>query len=122
MKSYFIALTCIASYRIVSQVVAEKQGEAEASLNEIEQTMKDASESKSEMEKLKVKAAEESQKEMEQEVAEAVTEGSPAGRRRTESLGEIRALRAPPDVIRDIVEGVLRIMGVFHTSWGSMKR
>ncbi|OWK17719.1 hypothetical protein Celaphus_00008831, partial [Cervus elaphus hippelaphus] len=27
----------------------------------------------------------------------------------------------PPDVIRDILEGVLRLMGIFDTSWVSMK-
>ena len=41
---------------------------------------------------------------------------------KTESLSEIRSLRAPPDVIRDILEGVLRLMGIFDTSWVSMKR
>lgn len=41
---------------------------------------------------------------------------------KTESLSEIRALRAPPDTIRDILEGVLRLMGIYDTSWVSMKR
>lgn len=41
---------------------------------------------------------------------------------KSETLGEIRALRAPPDTIRDILEGVLRIMGIYDTSWVSMKR
>ena len=41
---------------------------------------------------------------------------------KTETLGEIRSLRAPPVVIRDILEGVLTIMGIFDTSWVSMKR
>ena len=41
---------------------------------------------------------------------------------KSETLGEIRALRAPPDVIRDILEGVLRLMGILDTSWVSMKR
>ena len=41
---------------------------------------------------------------------------------KSETLGEIRSLRAPPDVIRDILEGVLRMMGIFDTSWVSMKR
>ncbi|MPC25130.1 Cytoplasmic dynein 2 heavy chain 1 [Portunus trituberculatus] len=31
------------------------------------------------------------------------------------------SLRAPPEVIRDILEGVLRLMGVQDTSWNSMK-
>lgn len=38
-----------------------------------------------------------------------------------ESLSEIRSLRAPPDTIRDILEGVLRLMGIQDTSWNSMK-
>ena len=44
------------------------------------------------------------------------------GNIRPETLGEIRSLRAPPDTIRDILEGVLRLMGIFDTSWVSMKR
>ena len=39
-----------------------------------------------------------------------------------QTLAEIRALRNPPDVIRDILEGVLRLMGIFDTTWVSMKR
>ena len=38
------------------------------------------------------------------------------------TLSEIRALRNPPEVIRDILEGVLRLMGIFDTTWVSMKR
>jgi dynein heavy chain 2 len=41
---------------------------------------------------------------------------------KSDQLTEIRSLRAPPDVIRDILEGVLRLMGIFDTSWVSMKR
>lgn len=44
------------------------------------------------------------------------------GNIKTESLSEIRSLRAPPPVIRDILEGVLSLMGIFDTSWVSMKR
>lgn len=40
---------------------------------------------------------------------------------KSEALSEIRSLRAPPEVIRDILEGVLRLMGVNDTSWVSMK-
>jgi len=43
------------------------------------------------------------------------------GNIKSESLSEIRSLRAPPDVIRDILEGVLRLMGIHDTSWNSMK-
>jgi len=47
---------------------------------------------------------------------------SAVGNIKTETLGEIRALRAPPDTIRDILEGVLRVMGNPDTSWLAMKR
>lgn len=40
----------------------------------------------------------------------------------SESLSEIRSLRVPPDVIRIILEAVLRLMGIYDTSWISMKR
>ena len=95
-------------------------------------TKKRASESKSEMETLKQKQGEESlklekrKKAIEIELSEIeplVQEAKDAvGDIRPESLSEIRALRMPPDVIRDILEAVLRLMGVFDTSWVSMKR
>lgn len=44
------------------------------------------------------------------------------GNIKSESLAEIRSLRAPPDVIRDILEAVLNLMGNYDTSWNSMKR
>ena len=44
------------------------------------------------------------------------------GNIKPDSLSEIRSLRMPPDVIRDILEAVLRLMGIFDTSWVSMKR
>lgn len=40
---------------------------------------------------------------------------------KNEALSEIRSLRAPPDIVRDVLEGVLRLMGVRDTSWNSMK-
>lgn len=46
---------------------------------------------------------------------------SAVGQIKSEALSEIRSLRAPPEVIRDILEGVLRIMGIRDTSWNSMK-
>ena len=32
-----------------------------------------------------------------------------------------RSMRAPPEIIRDILEGVLTLMGILDTSWNSMK-
>lgn len=46
---------------------------------------------------------------------------SSVGNIKAESLSEIRSLRAPPEIIRDILEGVLRLMGIQDTSWNSMK-
>ncbi|XP_074649972.1 cytoplasmic dynein 2 heavy chain 1-like [Tubulanus polymorphus] len=111
--------------------LAEKQSEADAALKEIATAMQNASEQKSEMEMLKGKAAEENvklekrKKAIDIEMADIeplVQEAKAAvGSIKTESLSEIRSLRAPPDVIRDILEGVLRLMGIFDTSWVSMK-
>lgn len=93
--------------------------------------LQNASEQKSEMEVLKKQAAEENRKlekrkvEIDAELAEIaplVEEAKTAvGNIKNETLGEIRSLRAPPSVIRDILEGVLRLMGTFDTSWVSMK-
>lgn len=47
---------------------------------------------------------------------------SAVGSIKPESLSEIRSLRAPPEVIRVILEGVLKLMGILDTSWVSMKR
>jgi dynein heavy chain 2 len=56
------------------------------------------------------------------EIEPLIQEASAAvGNIKSESLSEIRSLRAPPDVIRDILEGVLRLMGILDTSWNSMK-
>ena len=84
------------------------------------------------MEVLKQQAAEENKllakrkKAIDKELAEVeplVQEARKAvGNIKTESLSEIRSLRAPPPVVRDILEGVLRLMGIFDTSWVSMKR
>lgn len=46
---------------------------------------------------------------------------SSVGNIKNEAISEIRSLRAPPDVIRDILEGVLRLMGIRDMSWNSMK-
>lgn len=43
------------------------------------------------------------------------------GNIKSESLSEIRALRMPPETIRDILEGVLKLMGNMDTSWNSMR-
>ena len=112
-------------------LLAEKQEEADAALREITVSMQKATEQKQEMEVVKQKQSEERQK-LEQrkkaidielsEIEPLVREAQRAvGNIKPETLAEIRALRAPPEVIRDILEGVLRTMGVFDTSWGNMR-
>jgi dynein heavy chain 2 len=111
--------------------LAEKQAKANTALDMISNTMKNASTHKEEMEVLKQKTEAENQqlmvrkKEIETELSEVeplIQEArSAVGNIKSESLSEIRSLRAPPDVIRDILEGVLRLMGIQDTSWNSMK-
>ncbi|XP_051782842.1 cytoplasmic dynein 2 heavy chain 1 isoform X2 [Erpetoichthys calabaricus] len=114
-----------------STLLKTKQAEADAALQETTVSMQSASDQKAEMEKLKYKIAEEVAKIEERkgkiedelkEVQPLVDEAKQAvGNIKPESLSEIRSLRMPPDVIRDILEGVLRLMGIFDTSWVSMK-
>ncbi|MBN3304013.1 DYHC2 protein, partial [Amia calva] len=114
-----------------STLLRTKQAEADAALQEITVSMQNASDQKTEMEKIKYKIAEEVSKIEERkakiddelkEVQPLVDEAKRAvGNIKPEALSEIRSLRMPPDVIRDILEGVLRLMGIFDTSWVSMK-
>ncbi|XP_041438616.1 cytoplasmic dynein 2 heavy chain 1 isoform X2 [Xenopus laevis] len=114
-----------------SLLLKTKQTEADSALQEITTSMQNASDQKAEMEKIQQKIAEEAVKIAERkrkiedelkEVQPLVNEAKEAvGNIKPESLSEIRSLRAPPDIIRDILEGVLRMMGIFDTSWVSMK-
>ncbi|XP_072546992.1 cytoplasmic dynein 2 heavy chain 1 isoform X2 [Salminus brasiliensis] len=114
-----------------SVLLKTKQAEADAALQEITLSMQNASDQKTEMEKLKGKMAQEVAKieERKEKIDDELKEVQPlvdeakhaVGNIKSESLSEIRSLRMPPDVIRDILEGVLRLMGIFDTSWVSMK-
>ncbi|KAF7666054.1 hypothetical protein LDENG_00118150 [Lucifuga dentata] len=114
-----------------STLLKTKQQEADSALLEITTSMQNASDQKTEMEKIKGKMAQEVSKIEERkakiddelkEVQPLVDEAKHAvGNIKPEALSEIRSLRMPPDVIRDILEGVLRLMGIFDTSWVSMK-
>lgn len=97
----------------------------------ISATMRSANSQKSDMLELKKQTEESSKKLMvrkkaiEEElslVEPILREASAAvGQIKSEALSEIRSLRAPPDTVRDILEGVLRLMGIRDTSWNSMK-
>lgn len=117
--------------KVQREKLAQKQAEADRALNEITRSMQGAGEQKIEMEDLKVKIEAENKilakrkAEIEEELKEVqpiVDEAKRAvGQIKSESLSEIRALRAPPDAVRDILEGVLRLMGILDTSWTSIK-
>ncbi|XP_047126593.1 cytoplasmic dynein 2 heavy chain 1 isoform X1 [Hydra vulgaris] len=113
------------------KLLSEKQSEADAALKSITQSMENAGSQKVEMERLKEKQNVEVEKlakrkeAIEAELSEigpVLEEAKQAvGNIKSESLSEIRALRMPPDAIRDILEGVLRLMGILDTSWNSMR-
>jgi len=112
-------------------LLSEKQAQADEALKNITVSMQKATEQKNEMEVLKLQQSEERVKleKRKKAIDIELSEVEPlfqeaqraVGNIEPETLSEIRALCAPPDVIRDILEGVLRVMGVFDTSWGSMR-
>ena len=116
---------------IQEKELAEKQHEANEALQMITDTMRNANIQKTDMEGLKgetlkeEKILNERKKNIELEMAEIgplVEEAKKAvGNIKSSTLSEIRSLRAPPNVIRDILEGVLCLMGIQDTSWNSMK-
>ncbi|XP_063823749.1 cytoplasmic dynein 2 heavy chain 1-like [Ostrinia nubilalis] len=111
--------------------LAEKQESANRALEQIAATVRANTDQREEMHALKNNIETENEKlqirkkEIETELAsvEPVIAAARAavGDIRPESLSEIRSLRAPPDVVRDVLEGVLRLMGIADTSWHSMK-
>ncbi|XP_002132927.3 cytoplasmic dynein 2 heavy chain 1 [Drosophila pseudoobscura] len=113
------------------QALGEKRQLANDALEMIAATMRNANDQKSSMLELKQQTQQSSeqlkqrQKEIQQELAEVepiLAEASNAvGQIKSEALSEIRSLRAPPEAVRDILEGVLRLMGIRDTSWNSMK-
>uniref|UniRef100_A0A1B0AQ10 Dynein heavy chain, cytoplasmic n=1 Tax=Glossina palpalis gambiensis TaxID=67801 RepID=A0A1B0AQ10_9MUSC len=113
------------------EALAEKRQLANEALEMISATMRNANEQKSTMLELKQQTQisneklKQRQKEIRDELAEVepiLAEASAAvGQIKSEALSEVRSLRAPPDAVRDILEGVLRLMGIRDTSWNSMK-
>jgi dynein heavy chain 2, cytosolic len=111
--------------------LAEKQKQADSALKEITSRMMEASEQKKEMEILNGNLhVEEGQmlsrkQAVEKELAEVepiiLSAKAAVGEIRSDSISEIRSLRAPPPAIRDVLEGVLRLMGNLDMSWNSMK-
>eukprot|EP00899_Mesostigma_viride_P029629 jgi/Mesvir1/9851/Mv22388-RA.1 len=115
-----------------SKLLADKQAEAERALTQITASMQKASDSKNEVEKLQRRLAEEevAMKKKSEEIDKELADVQPmidaarkaVGGIKSDNLNEIRSLKMPPDAIRDVLEGVLRIMGNNDTSWVSMKK
>lgn len=113
------------------EILAKKRKEADEALSLITSSMTASEDQKVELEVIKAKTESETaklrvrKKEIDAELASIeptlqAAKAAVAGIK-SETLSEIRSLRAPPEVIRDILEGVLRLMGVNDTSWVSMK-
>ena len=108
-----------------------KQKEADIALQNISSAMADASEQKQQMLELNNLADKEKRKIAERKavIDEQLKDVQPAidaakeavGCIRPKDLGEISALRAPPETVRDILEATLTLMGIFDTSWQTMK-
>ncbi|KAK3283536.1 hypothetical protein CYMTET_8768 [Cymbomonas tetramitiformis] len=113
-------------------LLAEKQAQAEQALTQITASMQRASESKMEVETLQKRLSEEevglNEKKgfIEKELAECQplleSARKAVGSIKSDNINEIRSLKMPPDAIRDVLEGVLRLMGNADTSWMSMKK
>jgi dynein heavy chain 2 len=111
--------------------LADKQKQADTTLKEITDRMVQAAEQKKEIESLNKTLKEEEatmvirKKEVEAQLAEVEpiirSAKAAVGDIGSDSLSEIRSLRAPPHAIRDVLEGVLRLMGILDMSWNSMK-
>lgn len=113
------------------QLLDSKRAEADEAFNLIMNSMHQSENKKIELEDVQQQIKVESQnlKERKVKIDEELNEIEPVlsaakaaiSAIRSDALTEIRSLRAPPEVIRNILEGVLRLMGVNDTSWVSMK-
>uniref|UniRef100_A0A7S0W0F2 Cytoplasmic dynein 2 heavy chain 1 n=2 Tax=Hemiselmis TaxID=77924 RepID=A0A7S0W0F2_9CRYP len=110
----------------------EKKAQAEHALQEITSMKEDAGKKKQEAQDLssKLAVAEASMEGKRVQVEAELSECQPVldaarqavGSIKKDNLTEIRSLKLPPEAIRDVLEGVLRLMNNQDTSWISMKR
>ncbi|KAJ9505746.1 hypothetical protein QJQ45_029247, partial [Haematococcus lacustris] len=114
------------------KVLKVKQAEADEALVRIQASMMQAADRRQEVERLKKKqAVEEVEMQnrrggVENELAEVqplIDQARKAvGQIKKENIDEIRSLKMPPDAIRDVLEGVLLVLGQDDTSWNNMKK
>ncbi|GFH23299.1 uncharacterized protein HaLaN_20893 [Haematococcus lacustris] len=114
------------------KVLKVKQAEADEALVRIQASMMQAADRRQEVERLKKKQAVE-EVEMQNrrggveielaEVQPLIDQARKAvGQIKKENIDEIRSLKMPPDAIRDVLEGVLLVLGQDDTSWNNMKK
>eukprot|EP00397_Hematodinium_sp_SG-2012_P003885 GEMP01003895.1.p1 GENE.GEMP01003895.1~~GEMP01003895.1.p1 ORF type:complete len:1122 (+),score=230.34 GEMP01003895.1:113-3367(+) len=109
-----------------------KQTLAQESLLKIRDAMTKAAERKNEVEILSKKTADDESENLEEkEKIETELAGiqpildaarKAVGSIKPDHLNEIRSLKMPPDPIADVLSGVLRLMGNYDASWGSMRK
>ncbi|KAG2486208.1 hypothetical protein HYH03_015170 [Edaphochlamys debaryana] len=112
-------------------VLKAKQAEADEALVRIQDSMLKAADRRKEVEVLKKRTAVEEvqMKERRIKVEEELSEVQPliesakkaVGNIKKDNIAEIRSLKMPPDAIRDVLEGVLMMLGQQDTSWNNMK-
>ncbi|ORZ34798.1 dynein heavy chain, N-terminal region 2-domain-containing protein [Catenaria anguillulae PL171] len=114
-----------------ARALEEKQNQADSYLKQITETMMNVSNQKAEMEQLTVQLSKEevaiqAKKEAIQQELQGVEPlltkaKSAVSDIKSEHLTEVRSLRAPPPAVRDVLEGVLRLLGQQDVSWTAMK-
>ncbi|XP_029665147.1 cytoplasmic dynein 2 heavy chain 1 [Formica exsecta] len=113
------------------QELEVEKGRANAALEQITATMRGATSQRGEMTDLKANTERESAElalrkaDIESELGKVEPLVAQAAQAvagiSADALAEVRSLRAPPAPVRDVLEGVLRLMGIKDTSWNSMK-
>eukprot|EP00760_Papus_ankaliazontas_P008674 PhM_4_TR13906/c0_g1_i1/m.49396/K10414/DYNC2H, DNCH2; dynein heavy chain 2, cytosolic len=110
----------------------KKQSEADEALTKIQQKMEEATVQRNQSETIQKKLEEENtiSAKAEEEIDKELSSIRPilaaareaVGNIKSENLNEIRSLHMPPEAIRDVLEGVLMLLGMYDTSWVSMKK
>ena len=110
----------------------KKQAEADEALARIQAAMEQMAKARQEVETLQNKCKHDQKfiTEKKGAIEEELSEIQPAvdraraavGELRPDNLNEIRSYKMPPDAIHDVLNGVMRLMGVEDTSWNSMKK
>ena len=113
------------------KVLAEKQKLADEAMTNITEALEGANDRRQMVEELTKQIAEKTEvltvqkADIEQELSEVkplLEEAAKAvGGISAKDLGEIKSLKTPPEPIRDVLSGVLTLLGIKDTSWNSMK-